>query len=114
MNKLDLMLARAQVTIVFITLLAMIVLVTGLIFLHTQMDTIVVTIVTSLLSVMTTVFVLQQNFMFARQRPQALPDPTPIGDPNAKAQPNAPSVTATITASPAVVASGASSGGLRS
>jgi hypothetical protein len=76
MNQADLMLARTQMWMIFIYTICIFGLVFALIFFHSHMDSVEITILTNITSVLLTVLVLQNNFFFARQRPQALPDPS--------------------------------------
>lgn len=88
-KDMDLLLARAQVFLAILFATGFLALTAGLIFFHSQMSTQDVTLVTTMLTVMGTLLTLQMNFFYARQRPQALPDPstttitTPAGDNNA-------------------------------
>lgn len=85
----DLMLARAQIALTFVLLSAIITMVAGLIFFHNVMTDKTVSTVTNLLMLLGTLLTLSWNYFYARQRPQALPDPstttitTPAGDNNA-------------------------------
>jgi hypothetical protein len=63
---------------------------------HKEMTSTEVTILTGLLSSLATIIALQQNFMFARTRPQALPDPTTTTT----------STTTTTTPAPVIVPEG--------
>lgn len=71
----EILLAQAQVRMAFLFAFGFIGLLVLLILYHREMTSIEVNVVTSLLSVFGTVLALQQNFLFARSRPQALPDP---------------------------------------
>ena len=76
MNEVDRLLARAQVGLATFCALGIFGLVFVLLLHHTDLNSTIVTIITSIISVLATVFTLQQNFFFARIRPPALPDPT--------------------------------------
>jgi hypothetical protein len=91
MTNVDLMLARAQVWLAAFTAMGVFGIVFVLMLHHTDMDSTTITILTSILSVLSTVFVLQMNFFFARTRPPALPDPTPVNSTTTISTPNGPS-----------------------
>ena len=76
MNDVDKMLARAQVGLAFFFAIFVFALVFSLIFYRSEMNSVEVTILTSITSVLATILTLQMNFFFARTRPPALPDPT--------------------------------------
>jgi hypothetical protein len=92
----DLLLARAQVWIAIYFITGIFGIVFALMFLHTTMSPIVVTILTSTLTALVTILTLQSNFFYARSRPAALPDPTTT------------TTTTTTTTAPTAPADGAS------
>lgn len=75
MNAVDLLLARAQVAIAHITTVGFFGLLACFMFVRKELDSTQTTILTSLISVLGTIWALQMNFFFARMRPQGLPDP---------------------------------------
>jgi uncharacterized membrane-anchored protein len=77
-TDIDLLLAKAQVFFASTMLLGIFALVFVLIFFHGDMTATAVTIITSVITALVTILTLQMNFFYARQRPAALPDPTPI------------------------------------
>jgi len=77
--NIDLLLARAQVWIVALFSFGFFSVLFFLMIYHKDMTSTEVTILTGLLSSLATIIALQQNFLFARTRPIALPDPPPNG-----------------------------------
>jgi hypothetical protein len=75
-SDVDLLLARAQVWIVVVFSVGFFAVLFFLMVYHENMTNTEVTILTGLLSSLATIIALQQNFMFARTRPAALPDPS--------------------------------------
>ena len=75
-NYVDELLAWAQVIFAFLMLVGIFALVGMLVFLHANMTPTALTIVTSVVTALVTIFTLMMNFFYARQRPQALPDPS--------------------------------------
>lgn len=75
-SDVDLLLAKAQVWIVTLFSVGFFAVLFFLMIYHKDMTSTEVTILTGLLSSLATIIALQQNFMFARTRPAALPDPT--------------------------------------
>jgi hypothetical protein len=99
-TDVDCLLARAQVGLAFLFSFAVFALVFCLIFYHSGMSSVEVTILTSLTSVLATILTLQMNFFFARTRPPALPDPVPPGTTTTITTPPLappPTVTTTVT-----------------
>jgi len=72
----DLLLAKAQVAVVFLFSVGFFAILFFLMTYHKDMSSTEITILTGLLSSLGTIIALQQNFLFARSRPAALPDPT--------------------------------------
>ena len=95
MNNVDLMLARAQVGLAMFCAMGIFGLVFTLLLLPVPLDTVRVTIITSLLSVLATVFTLQMNFFYARTRPPALPDPSSNSTTTTTSGPSATTVAVT-------------------
>jgi formate-dependent nitrite reductase membrane component NrfD len=75
-TDIDTLLAKAQVAIVLLFSVGFFSVLFFLMVYHKEMTPTEVTILTGLLSSLATIIALQQNFMFARTRPAALPDPT--------------------------------------
>ena len=92
----DLLLARSQVTIIMLFSIGFFAILFFLMLYHEGMTQTEVTILTGLLSSLATIVALQQNFLFSRQRPAALPDPTTTST----------TTTTTTTPSPLVVPPG--------
>ena len=78
MNKtdVDVLLAKAQIAVIILFSLGFFAILFFLMIYHKEMSSEEVTILTGLLASLSTIIALQQNFMFARTRPAALPDPT--------------------------------------
>lgn len=74
-NDVDWLLAKAQVGIISLFSIGFFSVLFFLMVYHKDMTSTEVTILTGLLSSLATIIALQQNFMFARTRPAALPDP---------------------------------------
>lgn len=87
----DWLLARTQVGTTLLFSLGFFSILFFLMVYHKEMSTIEVTILTGLLSSLATIVALQQNFLFARTRPNAIPAPPPIGSP-----PSAPTLSLTV------------------
>ena len=96
-QDVDYLLARAQVGIVTLFSLGFFAIMFFLMIYHKDMTTTEVTILTGLLSSLATIVALQQNFLFARTRPTALPDPTTTSS----------TTTITTTPTPTIVPPGA-------
>lgn len=92
----DLLLARAQVWVIVMFSVGFFGVLFFLMVYHGTMTSTEVTILTGLLSSLATIIALQQNFMFARTRPAALPDPTTTST----------TTTTTTMPSPTVIAPG--------
>jgi hypothetical protein len=95
-TDVDLLLARAQVAIIVLFSLGFFAILFFLMVYHKEMTSTEVTILTGLLSSLATIVALQQNFMFSRARPAALPDPTTTTT----------STTTTTTPAPTIVPEG--------
>lgn len=79
----DWLLARTQVGTTLLFSLGFFSILFFLMIYHKEMSTIEVTILTGLLSSLATIVALQQNFLFARTRPNAIPAPPPLAAPAA-------------------------------
>lgn len=81
---IDILLAKAQIRLAHWTLFAFIVLLGGLVGAlyapPSTAQTVIITMLTSLLATFATVFVLQHNYFFARSRPKDLPEPPSTSD----------------------------------
>jgi hypothetical protein len=69
--EMDLFMAKAQVAMAMIFMFGIFGLVFMLILWHDTMTAVAQTIITSIIAALVTVLTLQQNFFFARQRPQS-------------------------------------------
>lgn len=76
MTWVDKLLALAQVSFAFLFTLGFFSILFLLMYLHKDMSTTEVTILTGLVSVLGTLLTQQMMFFFARTRPPAIPDPT--------------------------------------
>ena len=71
--------ARAQIGLTVVLLLAIIGITVGLMFFRSSMAQSTVSTATNIILVLTTLLTLSWNFFFARQRPNTLPDPNSPG-----------------------------------
>jgi len=76
MDQIDLLIARAQVWIVVLFSVGAVSVMKLLMIYHKDMTSTEVTILTGLLSSLATIVALQQNFLFARSKNAAIPDPS--------------------------------------
>jgi hypothetical protein len=78
-SDVEMLIARSQIFLAAFFSVAVFALVFVLIFFHSQMSALGLTLITSTVSVLLTILTLQMNFFYARQRSSGLPDPsTPL------------------------------------
>lgn len=110
--EMDLFLAKAQVAMSFLFIFGIFGLVILLVLWHDTISSTTLTIITSIIAALVTVLTLQQNFFFARQRPNAGSPPTAPtlnGVFNADNPPT--TATLTVSAKPAPPGAPGTSGG---
>lgn len=76
-DRIDLMLARAQIVLAFSLLSAVMMITVLLVFFHGTMSAVVVTLVSMVISQLTGAMILACNYFLARARPHTPADPSP-------------------------------------
>ena len=75
-DRIDVMLARAQITLAFTLVFSVIGLTVLLVLYHGDISAVMVTLVSSIVSQMMTAMILAVNYFLARSRPHTPADPT--------------------------------------